>query len=35
MDEEDVAWLNITNQKRASENLQKISEDQVKILIKL
>ena len=33
MDEEDVAWLNIINEKRSSENLSKISEDQFELLM--
>ena len=33
MDEEDVAWLNIINEKRSAENLSKISEDQFELLM--
>jgi bromodomain and PHD finger-containing protein 1 len=33
MDEEDVAWLNIINEKRASENQNKIHEDQFELLM--
>ena len=33
MDEEDVAWLNIINEKRSSENLSKITEDQFELLM--
>ena len=33
MDEEDVAWLNIINEKRSSENLSKISEDNFELLM--
>ena len=33
MDEEDVAWLNIINEKRCSENLSKISEDNFELLM--
>ena len=33
MDEEDVAWLNIINEKRASESLNKIHEDQFELLM--
>ena len=33
MDEEDVAWLNIINEKRGSENLNKIHEDQFELLM--
>ena len=33
MDEEDVAWLNIINEKRQTENLSKISEDNFELLM--
>ena len=33
MDEEDVAWLNIINEKRQSESLTKISEDNFELLM--
>ena len=33
MDEEDVAWLQIINDKRSSDGLQKISEDDFELLM--
>ena len=33
MDEEDVAWLNIINEKRSQEQLTKIHEDQFELLM--
>ena len=33
MDEEDVAWLNIINEKRSQESLSKIKEDQFELLM--
>ena len=33
MDEEDVAWLNIINEKRSQDGLSKIIEDQFELLM--
>ena len=33
MDEEDVAWLNIINEKRSQDGLSKIHEDQFELLM--